>query len=83
MEEADAAARGAGYEVVAEVRYTHRDQALVELPGEQEPVRCPAAEVAAGLGVAAAALPGMRVAVTVRETPEDGRVLSGWRPAEE
>jgi hypothetical protein len=83
MEETGAAARAAGGEVEAEVRMTHRGEALVALPGEAELVRVPAGEVAAGLGVGVGELPGRRVRVTLRETLEEGRVLSGWRPAEE
>ena len=82
MGDLDAAARAAGYEVVAEVRMTHRDKALIRLPGEAEDVRVAAAEVAAGLGVGVGDLPGRRVRVTVRESLEAGRVLSGFRAAE-
>lgn len=83
MGELDAAARAAGYEVEARVMLTHGADALLEVPGEGEPVRWPAAEVAEGLGVALAELPGVRLLVTVRETQEAGRVLSGFRPREE
>lgn len=82
MEELDAAARAAGYEVAARVMLTHGADALLELPGESEPVRWPAAEVAEGLGVALAELPGMRLRVTVRESLEAGRALSEFRPSE-
>jgi antitoxin HigA-1 len=81
MGEMDAARRAAGYEVEARVMLTHGADALLELPGEREPVRWPAAEVAAGAGVTVEQLPGMRVRVTVRESPDAGRVLSEWRPA--
>jgi hypothetical protein len=76
---ADAAARAAGIEVTARVRYTHRGRALIELPGEDELVECPAAEVAESAGVPEGSLPGRVLLVTVRETPEEGRVLSGFR----
>ncbi len=79
MEELGAAARAAGVEVTAEVRFMHQDQAIVQLPGEQVLVRVPAAELAGSLGVGVRDLPGRAARVTVRETPEDGRVLSGWR----
>ena len=81
MVEPDAAARAAGTEVEARILLTHGADALLELPGEDEPVRWPAAEVAGDLGVDALDLPGMRVRVTVRESAGEGRVLSGWRLA--
>ena len=81
MGEFDAAARAAGTEVEARVMLTHGADALLELPGEDLPVRWSAAEVAAGAGVRAEDLPGMRVRVTVRESREAGRVLSGFRRA--
>lgn len=81
MGDVDAAARAAGYEVTATVRMTHRGKALIGLPGEGEPVRVPAEEVAEQLGVGVAELPGMRVRVMVRESAESGRVLSGFRLA--
>lgn len=79
MGELDAAARAAGYEVEARVMLTHGADALLELAGEDLPVRVPAAEVAEGLGVDVTGLPGLRVLVTVRESAESGRVLSGFR----
>lgn len=79
VDKPDAAARAAGAEVKARVRLVHRDEALVELPGEDELVRVPAAEVSEGTGTAAADLPGMEVLVTVRENREEGRILSGFR----
>jgi hypothetical protein len=82
MGELDAAARAAGSEVEARVMLTHGTDALLEVPGEGEPVRWPAAEVAEGLGVTLAELPGARLLVTVRETLEAGRVLSGFRPSD-
>jgi hypothetical protein len=81
MGEKSAAARAAGTEVTARVMMTHGADALLELPGEELPARWPAAEVAAGLGVEVGELPGKRVRVTVRETAEEGRVLSGFRLA--
>lgn len=82
MGELDAAARAAGYEVEARVVLTHGLlDALLELPGEELRVRVRAAEVAEGLGASVGELPGMRVLVTVRESAELGRVLSGFRPA--
>lgn len=82
MGEMDAAARAAGYEVEARVLLTHGADALLELPGEGEAARWPAAEVAAGLGVGVDELPGKRLLATVRESAESGRVLSGFRPAQ-
>lgn len=81
MGELDAAARAAGYEVEARVLLTHGADALLELPGEGEAVRWAAVEVAEGLGIDMEEIPGKRVLVTVRESPEAGRVLSGFRPA--
>lgn len=75
----DATARAAGYEVVVAVRLTHGDDALVELPGQEEPVRWPTGLITAATGLRPEELPGKRLAVTVRETPEDGRTLSGFR----
>lgn len=82
MEEANAAARAAGTEVGARCSIVFGDDAVIELPGEDEAVRWPAADVAAELGVAVADLPGMRFRVTVRESAEEGRVLSGFNPLE-
>lgn len=80
-EELSAAARAAGVEVTARVRLTHGDDALLELPGEGELVRWPMAEIASQAGVPARSLPGASLLVTVRESREEGRVLSGFRLA--
>lgn len=82
MSEMDAAARAAGFEVEARVVLVHKPDALLELPGEDLKVRVPASEVAEGLGVDVGALPGMQVLVTVRESAESGRALSGFRPVD-
>lgn len=82
MGELDAAARAAGYEVEACCPLTFGDQALIELPGEEEPARYPAEEVARALGIAVKDVPGARFLVTVRESAEEGRVLSGFRRLE-
>jgi hypothetical protein len=79
MEDVDAAARAAGTEVSAHCSIVFGDDALVELPDFKEPVRWPAADVAAELGVTVAELSGMRFRVTYRETPEEGPVLWGFR----
>lgn len=76
-----AAQRAAGREVTAYCRMTVRDEARLELAGEDEPVLWPAAEVAGQSGVAVRDLPGTWLLVTVRETPEEGRALSGFRVA--
>lgn len=81
MDGMDAAARAAGVEVGALVRLTRGGVARVELDGEEVPVHWPAAELAAELEVLEQDLPGMRVLVTVRETLDEGRVLSGFRRA--
>jgi hypothetical protein len=79
MEDTDATARAAGTEVSAHCSMIFGADALVELPDFKEPVRWPAADVAAELGVDVADLPGMRFRVTYRETPEEGPVLWGFR----
>lgn len=76
-----AAARAGGTETEATVLMTHGADALLEMAGEDVHVRWPAAEIAAELGAATGDLPGLRLLVTVRETPEEGRVLSGFRMA--
>lgn len=81
MEETDAAAGAAGTEVEARCSITFGDDALIELPGWEEAVRWPAAEVAAEIGVAVTELPGMRFRVTLREGPDGEPVLSGFRSA--
>lgn len=73
--------RAAGAEITARVRLVHGRDALLELPGEDEPVRHPAAEIAAALGVPVVDLPGMQVGLTVRESAESGRSLSDFREA--
>jgi hypothetical protein len=74
--------RPAGAEVSAVVRLVHGAAALLELPGEDELARHPAAEIAGALGVSVADLPGMRVMVTVRESAGEGRALSGFKSLE-
>lgn len=78
----EAAARAAGSVVTARCRMTHGGMALLELPGEGEPARWPAADVAAQAGIAVRDLPGAWLELTVRESPEEGRILSGFRVAE-
>jgi hypothetical protein len=80
MSEMDAGARAKGYEVEARCSIGHGRDALIELPGEALAVRVPLAEVAEGLGIAPRDVPGSRMLVTVRESAESGRVLSGFRP---
>jgi hypothetical protein len=74
--------RSAAAEVAAVVRLVHGAEALLELPGEDELARHPAAEIAGELGVPVEDLPGMRVMVTVRESAESGRTLSRFRSIE-
>ncbi|HEX6519657.1 MAG TPA: hypothetical protein VF070_06515 [Streptosporangiaceae bacterium] len=77
-----AAERAAGVEVTGRCSVLFGDRALIELPGEEEPVRWPVAEIAAATGLDAEELPGRELVMTVRETLEGGRVLSAFRLAE-
>lgn len=57
------------------------DQAELQVPGQDEPARWPAAAIAAEAGIDEAALPGRELVATLAETPEEGRVFSGFRLA--
>lgn len=76
MAELDAAARAAGYEVTATVLMTHGADALLEMPGEGQPVRWPAAEVATGLHVPVHALPGALAATEAGDFCPSCQVLN-------
>lgn len=76
---AGAEERAAGTEVRARCSVLFGPNAMLELPGEAEPARWPAREIAEAVGLAAPELPGRHLLVTVRETPGEGRVLSGFR----
>jgi len=80
---AAAAMRAAGYEVLAECRTVAGEAAAVWVMGAAEGVEesVAVAELAAALGVAPQALPGIEFVAVLRETPERGRTLSGFRPA--
>jgi hypothetical protein len=80
---AAAAMRAAGYEVLAECTAVDGGVAAVWLMGAAEGVEecVEAGELAAALGVAPQALPGAEFVAVLRETPADGRTLSGFRPA--
>ena len=80
---AAAAMRAGGYEVLAECRTVDGGVATVWVMGAAEGVEesVEAAALAAALGVAPRALPGVEFVAVVRETPADGRTLSGFRPA--
>jgi hypothetical protein len=80
---AAAAMRAAGYEVLAGCTTVAGGAAAVWVMGVGEGVeeRVEAAELAAALGVAPQALPGIEFVAVLRETPADGRTLSGFRPA--
>jgi hypothetical protein len=82
MSEMDAAARAAGYEVTARCSITFGELALIEMPGEDEPVRWPRKDIMADTGLTLEQVPGARLTFTVRESAEEGRVLSGFRLAE-
>jgi hypothetical protein len=79
MEGLDAAARAAGVEVTAVCLLLFGDRAVFQLPGEEEPVRWPAAVIAAETGLETRDLPGRRFCFTVRETATEGRSLAGFR----
>ena len=81
MGEAGAAARAAGVEVEASCAIVRGRMAWVRLPGEALAVEWPAGEIAGALGVAVEEVAGLRFLVTVRESRESGRVLSGFRPS--
>jgi hypothetical protein len=78
---AAAAMRAAGYEVLAEVLEVG-DVAIVHVLSEDEYVRhvVSPGSLTAALGIPAAELPGREFIATLRETPETGPVLSGFRP---
>jgi plasmid maintenance system antidote protein VapI len=81
VEGMDAAARAAGYEVTARCSMVFGELAVIEIPGEAEPVRWPASDVMAGTGLSLDEVSGARLTFTVRETAQDGRVLSDFRLA--
>jgi plasmid maintenance system antidote protein VapI len=81
VEGMDAAARAAGYEVTARCSMVFGELAVIEMPGEGEPVRWPASDVMAGTGLSLDEVSGARLTFTVRETAQDGRVLSDFRLA--
>jgi hypothetical protein len=81
MEEMSAAARAAGREVTGRCVLLFGDRAVIEVPGEGEPVRWPAAGIASATGVAAESLPGRELVFTLSESPEHGRELRGFRLA--
>jgi hypothetical protein len=58
------------------------DQAELEVPGQDEPARWPAAAIAAEAGVEAGSLPGCQLVVRLSETRDEGRVFSGFRLAD-
>jgi hypothetical protein len=55
------------------------DQAELQVPGQDEPARWPAAAIAAELGVDVAELPGRELEAVLAETRETGRVFSAFR----
>lgn len=74
--------RAAGYDVLAEVLELDWPVAVVQVLSEDEDVQhaVSAADMATALEVAAGELPGREFIATLRETPETGPVLSGFRP---
>jgi hypothetical protein len=58
------------------------DEAELQVTGQDEPVRWPAAEVAGQTGLAREQLPGRWLVAELAETRESGRVLSGFRLAD-
>lgn len=54
------------------------DQAELQVDGQDEPVRWPAADIAEQTGLALKQLPGRWLTAELAETREDGRVFSGF-----
>ena len=79
---AAAAMRAAGYEVLAEVLEVDGPVVIVHVLAEDEDVfhAVSEPELAAALGVCAVELEGLEFIAALRETPETGPVLSGFRP---
>jgi voltage-gated potassium channel Kch len=77
-----AAMRAAGYDVLAECTGLDGVRAVVRVTSEDEELTrsVPAGDLAAALGLPAAALPGTEFLAVVRETLEDGWALSRFRP---
>jgi hypothetical protein len=77
------ATREAGYGVLAECVETDGPVAVVLLARHDEEVTyaVPAREVAEALGMDAGDLAGVQFLAVMRETLEEGPVLSGFRPA--
>jgi hypothetical protein len=77
---AAAAMRAAGYGVLAECTGVAGGSAAVSIMGEETEAdsSLPAAELSAALGIAPDKLPGTEFLAVLRETPEAGRVLSGF-----
>lgn len=76
--------RAAGYDVLAECASLAGTRAIVSVTSEDDELHhsVSAADLAAALGVTELALlPGQVFVATLRETPADGRVLSGFRLA--
>ncbi|ROO82608.1 hypothetical protein EDD29_0089 [Actinocorallia herbida] len=61
------------------------DQSELVIPDfkitDQNPIRVPAAEVAAAIGLATGELPGKHLTAEVTETPETGVVVTGYELA--
>jgi hypothetical protein len=78
---AAAAMRASGYQVLAECRRVEGDRAFVSLMGddEEDESTVPAAELAEALGATLEELPGVEFLAFLRETLEEGRVLSRFR----
>lgn len=77
---AAAAMRAAGYDVLARVVRVSVIAAAVSVPGEAMERWIHPDELAAALGVPVQELAGVEFIATLRETPETGPVLSGFRP---
>lgn len=78
---AAAAMRAAGYDVLAEVLKVDGPVAIIQVLSEDEEIEhpVPAIELAAALSTLVGALPGTEFIAILRETLEDGQVLSGFR----
>lgn len=77
--ELGAAARAAGIQVAIQCSLLFGDMAVLAVEGQEEPLKVPAKAIAAELAVTVPELPGLLFFATLRETPETGQQLSGYR----
>jgi|SRR5579859_549250 len=77
--ELNAAIRAAGIQVAIQCSLLFGDMAMLTVEGQEEPLRVPAQPIAVELGVTIPDLPGLLFFATLRETPDTGQQLSGYR----